>query len=203
MTCGYSTTTPSGTFTVYNQLLDKCSATKFCKKKGHILAPILTNEDKAAVRKLIDPLCDIHQGVRHYHLGLDITPCGNAQDRVFSNGVKYNKDVHGHLYIDYNTPATKCPLAYISYLYGPIRLVIGTKNNCEQEPMKFICLDQSTATASGITKNEDDYYKVSSKKALVAVGGAFIAFGCLAMVTLRFYRQNNLLKKELNKQIEN
>ena len=63
MDCKYSTTTSSGTFTVYNQLLHKCTATKFCKEKGHILAPITTLEDKEALTKLLHPYCDIHKNM--------------------------------------------------------------------------------------------------------------------------------------------
>ena len=199
MSCKYSTTTSSGTFTVYNQFLDKCAAKKFCQKKGHILAPIVNDEDKAAITKLLDPYCAIHRGVRYYHIGLDITPCGNTQDRVFTNGVIYDKSVHGHLYIDeYITPKTKCPLAYMHYIWGDNRLVLGTKNNCGPEPMKILCLDQSTATASAIKHNETENFIVSPVQALIAFGGVFIVVGCLALATLKFYRQSKMLKKELN-----
>ena len=202
MDCKYSTTTASGTFTVYNQMLHKCTATKFCKEKGHILAPITTLEDKEALTKLLHPDCDIHKGVRHYHIGLDITPCGETQDRVFSNGVIYDKNVHGHLYDDFNTPKTTCPLAYIHYLYYTNRLVIGAKNGCRQQPMKVICLDQSTATAQPIVKN-DDYLKLSQTQTLVAVGGVFFVVGCLVLAVAKLYRQNKVLKKELNTPSEN
>ena len=199
MDCGYSVKTSSGTFTVYNQLLDKCAATKFCKKKGHILAPIVNDEDKTAIIKLIDPNCDIHKGVRHYHIGLDITPCGGGQDRVFSNGVIYDKNVHGHLYDDtFITAQEKCPLAYMHYLFTTNYLLIGYKNNCEPEPMKVICLDQSTATASGISQKKTENFEVSPTQALVGMGGIFIAFGCLAIATLKFYKQSKMLKTELN-----
>ena len=199
MNCGYSVKTSSGTFTVYNQLLDKCAATKFCKEKGHILAPISTLEDKEALTKLLHADCDIHKGVRHYHIGLDITPCGGGQDRVFSNGVIYDKNVHGHLYVDkYITAQEKCPLAYMHYFYSMNRLVIGTRRRCEQQPMKVLCLDQSTAASSPITQREDDHYKVSSSEAVIGLVGNLVVVGCLALVALKFYRQSKMLKTELN-----
>ena len=197
MSCSYSIKTSSGTFTAYNQLLDRCSATKFCKNKGHILAPIVNDEDKAAITKLLNPDCEIHQGSRFWHLGLDITPCGDTQDRVFTNGQKYDKSVHGHLYVDYNTPETKCPLAYMHYLYYTNRLYIGTKAACKQQKMKFLCLDQSTATAQPIVQN-DDYLKLSLNQTLVGVGGFFIVFGCMALAVTKYYIQTKVLKKELN-----
>ena len=198
MSCGYSIKTSSGTFTVYNQLLDKCAATKFCQRKGQILAPIVSQEDKDAITKLLNPDCKIHQGVRHYHIGLDVTPCGGSQDRVFTNGVIYDKNVHGHLYDDYITNKEKCPLAYMHYFRSRNFLIIGDKNNCEPEPMKFLCLDQSTATSSPITQKKTDNFEVSPTQAVVGMGGIFIAFGCLAMATLKFYRQSKTLKTELN-----
>ena len=197
MSCEYSIKTSSGTFTVYNQLLDKCAATKFCQRKGQILAPIVSQEDKDAITKLLNPDCEIHQGVRHYHIGLDVTPCGNTQDKVFSNGVIYDKDIHGHLYDDFSTPKTKCPLAYIHFLYTTNRLIIGGKNGCRQQKMKFICLDRSTATAQPIFQN-DDYLKLSLTQTLVAVGGIVIVVGCLALAVAKAYKQIRMLKKELN-----
>ena len=67
--CGYTTTTSSDTFTVYNQLLDRCTAKKFCQK--NILAPKTSKKDKDVVTNLFHPWCKIHQGTRRYHLGLD------------------------------------------------------------------------------------------------------------------------------------
>ena len=203
--CGYTTKTSSGTFTVYNQLLDRCSAKKFCEKKGHILAPITTTEDKEAVWDLLNIFCKIHQGVRYYHIGLDITPrlgCGGGQDRVFTNGVKYDKDIHGHLYDDtYITTESKCPLAYMHYFFLKNDLIIGTKTDCkyngEPEPMKFLCLDQSTATSSPVTQDNADYFKLNTTQALAAVGGIVCVVGSLAFATAKFYKLSKMLKKEV------
>ena len=197
MPCTNTTTTASGTFTVYNKELTKCEAKRFCREKGHILAPITTQQDKDAVYKLLDPRCKEHQGFKFYHLGLDITPCGDTQDRVFTNGVKYDKDIHGSLYIDFNTPQSKCPLAYIQY-NSDTPFVIGHKPGCYPQKLKFLCLDQSTAAASPITQSKVGSFTVNANQIILAAGGVLVAFGCFAFATAKFYRENKLLKKELN-----
>ena len=194
MTCGYTTATSSGTFTVYNKELTKCEAKRFCRDKGHILAPITTQEDKNAVLKLLDPSCDIHKGGEIYLVGLDITPCGKSQDRTFTNGQSYKESVHGHLYEDYNDPDTKCPIAYFDSIIESLE--ISKEPQCISQRQRFLCLDQSTAVASPIVKDDDHYIKLSATQAAITAGGIFIAFGCLALATAKFYSQKKKLEQE-------
>ena len=194
MDCGFSTTTSSGTFTAYNKKLTKCEAKKFCRDKGHILAPITTQEDKTAVLKLLDTRCDEHKGGEFYLVGLDITPCGESQDRTFSNGLNYVESVHGKLYEDYNTPDTKCPTAVANSIVKTLE--IGMEPHCISQRMRFLCLDQSTAVASPIAKEDGQYIKLSITQATIAAGGIFVAFMCLSVATAKFYRQKTKLEKE-------
>ena len=195
MKCGFSRTTSSGTFTVYHKKLTKCEAKKFCRDKGHILAPVTTQEDKDALLDLLDDECEEHYGATVYLLGLDITPCGKTQERTFTNGVAYDKSTHGRLYEDYNTPDSKCPIAYLHMLADA--LIIGHEPQCISQKLRFFCLDQSTATASPIVKEGEQGVKMSISQASMVAGGVLAAFGCLALATAKIYRQKNKFESEV------
>ena len=193
MPCSNTTTTSSGTFTVYQKEMTKCEAKQFCRDKGHILAPITTMEDRDAVHKMLDWNCVEHQGSFVYHLGLDITPCGKKQDRVFSNGLQFDEKVHGKLYKDFTTPDSKCPLAYLRW-YADEPFVIGHEPQCHPQTLKFLCLDRSNAVASQIMRSDDKNIKISTTQALVAVLGVFAIFGGLIG---KIYIQKKVLEKQV------
>lgn len=193
MPCSNKVTTSSGTFTAYNNEMTRCEAKKFCQKKGHILAPITSQVDKDAVLKMLDQNCPQHKGNFYYHTGLDLTYCGKKQERIFTNGVKYDEGTHGTLYTGGYKHDSKCPLAYMASILDR-SLLIAAKPNCYPQNLRVVCLDQSTAVASPVVQEKPGYYKVSSAQALVAVGGFCAVFGCLVLAI----GKNKQLKKELN-----
>ena len=198
MRCSLKTTTSSGTFTIVNTRLSRCEAKKYCKERNQILAPITNDVDKTAILDLIDPRCAIHRGDKHYHIGLEVTACGDTQERTFSNGVAYDKAVHGHLYddLDLLERYKKCPMAYMWY-YTPKKLIIGREEGCGIAKYRFICLDQSTATSSPISQEKSDLFQFSSSQALVAVGVVFAVVGCFAVTTTKMYRRNKFLEEKV------
>ena len=191
---GFSLSTSSGTFTVYHKKLTKCEAKKFCRDKGHILAPVTTKQDKDALLELLHPTCEEHYGATTYLLGLDITPCGKTQDRVFTNGLAYDKNTHGRLYEDYNTPDSKCPIVYLQNIAE--MLIIGHEPQCISQKSRFFCLDQSTA--SPIVKEVDQGIKMSTTEATLAASGVLAAFGCLALATAKIYKQKKKFENEVH-----
>ena len=195
MSCIKSIKTSSGTFSFSEKEMTRCEAKKYCRERGQILAPITTTEDKEAVLKMLDPDCVDYYSETFYHIGLDVYPCGDKQERVFTNGVEYNKDVHGHLYDDLSIPNEKCPQAYLdSTDHNPF--TIGSKDHCYPQPRRALCLDQSTAAASSITLNEADHYKVSSTQAVVGMGAFFvIVVGSLAFAA-QLYKSKNYWKNK-------
>ena len=197
MSCIKSITTSSGTFSFSEKEMTRCEAKKYCRDKGQILAPIMTQEDKDAVLEMLDPNCVDYFSETFYHIGLDVYPCGDKQYRVFTNGVEYKKDVHGHIYDDFSNVDDKCPFAYVdSTDENPV--TIGAKPNCYPQKQRALCLDQSTASASEITQNEADHYKVSSTQAVVAIGGFFfVVVGCL-FVIVKLYKSKNYWKNKFH-----
>ena len=59
MSCKTSITTSSGTFSFSEKVMSRCEAKKYCRDKDAILAPITTQEDKDAVKKMLDSDCSL------------------------------------------------------------------------------------------------------------------------------------------------
>ena len=195
MSCPKSVTTSSGTFSYSERQMTRCEAKKYCRERGQILAPITTQEDKDAVLTMFNEKCFNHYTESFYHIGLDVFPCGDTQERVFTNGVKYDANIHGHLYADYGKPDHKCPQSYLESLnWNPF--TIGTKPNCYPQTHRALCLDQSTATASGITQKEADHYKVSTTQAVVAIGGFFFVVVGSLFVIVKLYKSKEKFRQE-------
>ena len=193
MACSMSTTTSSGTFTVVNKEMTRCEAKKYCREKGQILAPVTNQEDKDAILKLIGAKhCKIDRGNMFYHIGLDVTPCGETQERIFSNGVFYDRSVHGKLYDDMSPPSEICPDAYLDY-EDSNPFTIGSLPRCHPQRQKFICLDQSTAAASPVTQEKSKSVQLAAETC--AVLGMLI--GVLVFSTAKFYKRTKDLEKEL------
>ena len=198
MHCSNKVTTSSGTFTAYNDKMSRCEAKKFCQNKGHILAPITNQEDKDAVIKMLYPGCPQHRGpMYHYHIGLDVSYCGKSQDRVFTNGVKYNDKIHGRFYTDTSSPDDKCPMAYLVSRVKSV--VIGVEPYCNPQKIKVLCLDQSTASPL-VQDNTDFSVPLISTNVFVGVGGLFVVVGCL--VFAKMYSYIRYLENKLTNRIQ-
>ena len=198
MPCSFSTTTSSGTFTITNKEMTRCEAKKYCRERNQILAPITTQEDKDAILNLIDPSCQIHKGDKFYHIGLEVTPCGKTQERIFSNGIVYDKDIHGKLYDDLSKPEDKCPDAYLMY-YDDNPFTIGTLPNCYQQYQRVICLDETTATASPFSQEKTSLVHNNSTQVFLTVGRMFCAIiGIIGFATAQIYKRKVNWKRKFD-----
>ena len=72
----------------------KCVAEQKCLDMGGILAPITEKTDFDAIKDAISS-CEFHENGDRY-IGLSVSTDNSY--RVFSNGVEFNKDLHGDLY---------------------------------------------------------------------------------------------------------
>ena len=193
MPCSNKVKTASGTFTAYNDVMSHCKAKSFCEKKSQILAPVTNQNDLDALVEMLDHSCPQHWGENNYHIGLDVNQCGVSEDRVFTNGVKYDKAIHGNLYDDYSEADVECPLAWMDCI-SPMPLMIDNKPNCYPEKMRVICLDQSTATASPVVQENSDSFEVT--QSLSAIGGVCVVVGSIAFAAV-MYKRNKDLKQKL------
>ena len=154
--CTTVVNTASGEFTFHSEVMSRCEAKKFCKKEGGILAPVTNREDlnalkEAAYNKNKD--CPFHYGVHQYNVGLDITPCGyKKQDRWFTNGVKWDKKIHGPLYEETDTSLVyPCTYAgFFPYTGDNGDMIIALRgDNCDEVPFRFICLKPAPKSTEG------------------------------------------------------
>ena len=94
-TCSNSLTTSRGTYTFHTEEdLKKAEATKFCEKKGQILAPITSKEEFDVVHNHMIK-CRNLCGRRIYHIGLYVL---GKDLKVFSNHEKWDSAKHEGLF---------------------------------------------------------------------------------------------------------
>ena len=216
--CPTSITTKSGTFTFHTEQVPSCKAKKICASLGRILAPITNVEDRDAIQNITNQRCGMfrNRGINLYHVGLDNIVCDNEVDRVFTNGVEYNKTLHDKLYYFYPRDGSNC-LASLWATGQPVGsgnvFVIGMPDTCEDYKKPYICLDQakddnSTEVAvnlkrsrrSEITLSEND--STNQRSLFLAWQLFFVCF--LAIVCCFLFVAVRKLKvkiKNLNKKV--
>ena len=143
--CVKKVTTSSGTFTFFDEEVQKCEARKKCEEKGQILAPILNAEDATALQAVCDETaCEFHNHFRPYHIGLDIltSKCGNKPEKVFTNGVRFDEAVHGKIYREIKAPFQFCRHAVFNgHLdIGTTPLTIAISRRKCADKYRYICL---------------------------------------------------------------
>ena len=197
MSCITNTTTSSGTFLFSKGHMTRCEAKKFCREKGGVLAPITTQEDKDAVLEMINPECFEHYLDNMYHIGLDVYNCGDQQERVFSNGIIYDKNVHGHLYDDLGEPDDKCPETFMMYSSAN-PLTIGSKgSNCYPSHYRALCLIPPASDSSPINQDESAYIKLSFNQSLAVAGGMLCFVVVNSVFAARVYKRSKEVQKKL------
>ena len=108
MTCSNSIETSTGTFYFYEEWLSLCQAKLKCMEMGQILAPITKKSDADKIIELFNTNYEKDIYCKHntyngasYWVGLDIVYNGTKQERVFTNGIKWDKKTQGEIYKDY------------------------------------------------------------------------------------------------------
>jgi len=166
--CPTSITTNSGTFTFYEQRVEKCEAEHICKSKGQILAPITNLQDRVAIGKLSSQKCGIFidRYVSAYHIGLEIKKCGNKVTKVFSNGVTYNKTLHDKFYHFYPAKGYDHCLTALYVPNGEVKApisVIGKYNKCKDYHERFICFNPAKPDNISTVTEEAHHLKRSKR----------------------------------------
>ena len=159
--CATVVNTPTGRFTFHKKRMSVCEAKKFCAQRGEILAPVTNKADFDALYKAAregnNPSCPFHHDdMILYSLGLDITPCGKGkQDRIFTNGVLWDKNVHEKLYTDYQD-SWNSNCAYAVMNNGNPKPGIYVWFGCYQKIQRLICLKEA------VPSNYSSYSSCSS-----------------------------------------
>ena len=166
-----------------------CEAQKRCTKLGgSILAPIKEQSEFNAIMEAIQS-CEYQSKIAQKYVGLYIAEDNST--RVFSDGVKFDKDVHGRVYQENDIGPDNCPVAFL-YPQRPNKLQIGVNRWCGEYERLFICFEpKNTIKSDAITSD----LASPNKSFLVAVGSfLFVAVVCLVSYLVR---QNKNLRMKL------
>ena len=210
--CATSVTTPTGVFTYFDKEITVCEAKIECANRGQILAPVTNWDDLDALRSIgqnKDPSCKFHRPNRNdliarYHVGLDVTICGNKQYRLFTNNVVWNKTEHRNLYKFVGEKDLDINIASYSPRYRKVFIING--NRKKDFKQRFICL-KPNATSSYVAEPliEKDVVYHPSSNVLYACAAFIVALvGGVLMLNLKKKRQsgNDVEVKKLKKEIE-
>ena len=160
----------------------QCAAEQKCLDMGGILAPITDKTDFEAIKDAISS-CEFHKyELEDRYIGLSISTDNSY--RVFSNGVEFNKDLHGDLYEENEIRTGNCPGAFLM-LHFPEKLQIGNIWRCYKEnfELRYVCFKPKKSSKSqAVTSNG-----VGVNSSLLIFGGlCFVAFACLvALLTVK------------------
>ena len=166
-----------------------CAAQKSCARRGAVLAPIKERSEFDAVMEAIKS-CEFQDKVVLKIVGLQISDDNST--RVFTDGVKFDYDVHGDVYQENDVGIPQnCPAAFLD----PERtnkLQIGINWGCGTPERLFICFEPVKATKfDAITS---DAASVNTGFFVAAGSVLFVAVVCLVSYLVR---QNKNLKLKL------
>ena len=210
MSCSnFSVKTKTGTFTAYTEKVSKCEAEKRCKKRGEILAPIANRRDAKKILKLFksntDENCPVSlHGVGSFWLGLDVTYTENEQERVFSNGVKWDEKKHSKIYHNYLDGYTECAKAIFSpYMHdeenGPFE-ILDESEDCVLNKLRYLCLKPAADTSAEpiVQKREYEASSVLLPAVFFVAVSVFLAFGYVGVhKIIELKKENSLLKQKV------
>ena len=206
--CSKEVFTATGKFTFHNEQVWICEAKKICAKNDEILAPITNKQDYDAIMKVAKmgnhPNCPFHYGDHTYFIGLDITTCGRGkQERVFTNGVAWDEDVHGKLYDDsWHIKKYNCAFAQLAS-WGTKPWLDFWGESCHQKTNRFLCLKPSDAPVAG-TRSDSCSFKpqaIKSNNELNFASAAIIGFCGIAsvifsFVAVKYYQKYRTIKEK-------
>lgn len=217
--CITQVTTPTGKFTFHQQTMSVCEAKKACALKGEILAPVTNGADFDALHKVMKegnhPGCPFHHGDHTYALGLDVTPCGRGrQERIFTNGVRWDENIHGKLYSDYeNSRKSNCVFANMETNQDKPAVQPYSDQCYRLYTYRYICLKEAGRSdvpyggscASSVPQavsSDASYHK------RFALGAFFIC--CLSLaavffayVAIKYHRKYRAVEEEKSADVEN
>ena len=116
----------------------KCAAEEKCYEMGAILAPFTEKSEFDAVMQALLS-CEYQQPLGGFPMYIGLNIAKDNSSRIFSNGVPFDYDVHGHLYEeDYVNMPKDCPYATLFPLRKE-KLHILPNFNCDTPFIPYIC----------------------------------------------------------------
>ena len=166
-----------------------CAAIERCTELGAILAPFTEQSEFDIVMKEIKS-CEYQHPLHKKWVGLLISKDNST--RVFTNGVKFEDNVHGDLYQENHVTIPKnCPIAILD----PERtnkLQISVNLNCRPHNRLYVCFEPKKTTKSEAITSDT----VSTNTSLLVVVGSILIVALICLVSY-LVRQNKNLKMKL------
>ena len=195
MSCKNQVTTKSGTFTFHLDMVTYCEAKKICASKGEIVAPITNREDLEAVTKLALQDCGGFRDWTNYTFGLDIKVCDDEEERVFTNGVKWDESLHGGLYVDApNAHDSNIRTADFDPTWNANHAYIVGDSSCTGPLNRFICLKPAEVESTSEALVKNNHVESFNFLAILAFVVPTVAFFCAIGVAIKFHRRIQYLK---------
>ena len=194
MACKTQVTTSSGTFTFHDQAVKRCEAKKMCSGAGEILAPVENKEDLSALLQLTEQKCGMFADRPSFFTGLDIAVCEEDEDKVFTDGAKWDPKIHGPLY-RWDKYAQYADVRYALLTDAEKVKIIGDFS-CGDMKANFVCLKPAkpTGESEALLKNSDLHS--FNNLAFLAFAIPTVAFFFAVGVAVKFYRRNRVLEEE-------
>ena len=171
--------TEMGTYILPSErVVGRCTAEERCLEMGSILAPLTEKSEFDAIINAMNSC--VYQEAEYDPKFIGLSISYDNSHRFFSNGVEFNKDLHGDLYEENNIRPGSCPGAFLLLIES--KLQIGQIWGCSKiVPRQYICFKPKKTAESEAVKN----YLASSNSNLFVVGGTcIVALICLVIFLL-------------------
>ena len=171
--------TEKGTYILSSEkVVGRCAAEERCLEMGSILAPLTEKSEFDAIINAMESCVYQRTEIDGKYIGLSISY--DNTHRIFSNGVEFDKDLHGDLYEENKIRPGSCPGAFL-LLIEP-KLQIGQIWGCSKVVARqYICFKpKKNAELKALTNGVAS----SSLSLLVIAGSSIVALVCLVVVLL-------------------
>ena len=193
-TCKNSFTTSRGTYTFYEEEMNKAEAKQFCENKGQILAPITSKGEFDKVHRYASS-CGNLGGWNFYHIGFYVF---KKDVKLFSNCEKWNSAEHEGLF-DWYMEDGPCYRTY----YSPNDNIMSVEPDlyCSDikvsRPICFKAADNQNNNSEALVNSEVSNISISPRCLTAVV--VLVAMGFCSMAVAIFILVGKLknLKQKL------
>ena len=184
--CSNSLTTSRGTYTFHQEQMNKSQATKFCKDKGQILAPITSQEEFDTIHNHMIK-CRNLCGPRTYHIGLYVM---HKDLKFFSNCEEWVPEKHEKLYYyDESLDDSNCYQAYYSPFNDRMSVFVDPRcGKVEFQPICFKAAGKNNKNSEALVNSESSNTFTSPRfliAVLVLVATGFCVMAVALFVSVR------------------
>ena len=155
---------------------------------GAILAPFTEKSEFDAVMQAVLS-CEYQQPYAGYALYVGLNIAKDNSSRVFSNGVPFDYDVHGHLYEENQVTMPKnCPYATM-YPMSKEKLQIFPNHYCDKPYLPYVCFKTKKTARSCLLVTSNS---MEANSGLIAPAVSIFMFSVFCLVCFMAKKIRNL-----------